>query len=961
MSFLSRLFGSKPKTAAPVATAAPKVRKISPSEMSVEDLVNVIKSQDYSIDAKVEAIEALPYNDNLVKLAVSGDTPQLQSASAKRIAKLLDDSGVTIEQVNNDINDDQHCLAITSYCKNSDFITRLIEKNEDESQLHTLAVSGSTSKTRQAAAARISSIDVLQKLLKEAKSKDKNVYKIVKDKLDKYRAEQKAKEQRQAQQTSICEALEKLVSTIDLSTFESRIAHYEKQWEAANSSTDNEDSELSNRFSQGLAACKTRLAEIQKEYQEELAKKEAENEAKEAFGKIQQDLKAFIRQLYNETEINIDFANQSNEFVKAKQDEWHQALAHNKPSKKQFEFYNQAIESIGYLIINLSQQGSLQAHISSLLSKNDNDSETEKEQNSEQQLLDLLAPANLLEEVDVPEIVINARTAIKDYEAKQAELRDQENTNIKKLSGLINSAKKAVAQGNLRQASGVRKAIQEKLDVIHSVPARMQEKVEDLDIDLNKLQDYRNFATEPKKLELIEAMEKLANLSKQDNEEGTIIDPENLADQIKKLQSDWKELVYGGKDTQPELWEKFHEFSQIAYEPCKAFFSDKAEERKANIQKRSALVEQLTEYNEKYNWEKADWKEVETVIRAAKNEWSTYTPVDRSANAKVQTAFNNILKTLQHYIDTEYEKNRDKKRVIITQAEALTSNEDIQAAIQQVKNLQAQWKNSGRTWQKDENKLWKEFRVHCDAIFDRKQKETDSFKAELAENKSKADDICAQIEAIAQTEGKEITEKRAEVSELEEQFKAITPLPKNAEKAIKERLERAIERFHNAIDQFRAKQEQSTWDKVFEIKSKLNTWQNNCIDNGADAETSADSLKEVEEAMQQIETWPTSTKGILEKQIAQTASEDNREEAAKQLRLICIRSEIALEKDSPSEDQAIRMEYQVNRLKEGMTSSVTSSKHELINELKREWLDSEAVATTEYTTLLNRFNNNIAL
>jgi hypothetical protein len=60
----------------------------------------------------------------------------------------------------------------------------VVEQTNDESELLKLASDGATSQLRQAAADKIHSREILEQLAKAVIAKDKNVFKIVKTKLD---------------------------------------------------------------------------------------------------------------------------------------------------------------------------------------------------------------------------------------------------------------------------------------------------------------------------------------------------------------------------------------------------------------------------------------------------------------------------------------------------------------------------------------------------------------------------------------------------------------------------------------------------------------------------------------------------------------------------------------------------------------------------------------------------------
>ena len=942
MSFLARIFGGKNNKS---ATAEPAPAKPALAELSADALFDVIRSQNQSINTKLEAIEHLPAGKELTQLVGSDVDNKVQAAGAKRLASLLDDETLSLDSLQAELSNDQ-CLIIAGYAKNNAFISQLIESNLSENQLSELAVEGSSSKIRQAAATKLNSVELLQGVSKNIKGKDKTVYKIVKDKLETHRSEEKQRQAIHTQLENLCESLISLSKTIDTATLAQRLARIENEWQALVNSI--EQNPFLTTYETNLEICKNRVEQIKQEEEKRQAKERAEAAAKDAFKFVIDELQAFLASLYNANEIDIDFAAKSTEVVESKQNDWHQALNAAKPTKDQADLFNKLIDAVGRLIIGITQKGSL----SQLTEKLQACEEERALEEIQKNIADILLPAKLLKPAHVPTIVDQTRAAIAEFQAKIEQQHEAEQAQIRLLIGLIRKVNNSVASGNLRQASGLRKAIDEKIELIEHLPSRIEAQIEELDEGINKLQDYRNFATEPKKRELIAEMQKLADTAKSYTEKTLeTLDRENLADKIKKLQSDWKELVYGGKDTQPELWDEFHALSQIAFEPCKEFFSEKAEERQQNLEKRKEILTQLNMYLEKNDWENADWKEVEKLLRTAKQEWSHYTPVERAANAPVQKAFNSTLKSIQAYVDAEYEKNKNSKANIVELAKELEKMENTQDAIAKVKQLQAQWKTCGRTWQREENKLWKAFRGYCDAVFDRKQKESDAFKTELENNRKAAENTCEQVEALSKLSGKALVDGRESLDAAKEAFAEIHPLPKNAEKSIKARFNNALEAFDRALTQQRASEENQAWENVLACKPLLNQWQNASL--AGDAEEAKSALIA---AIDAIEKWPGKTKGILTKLAQASVDADSLEANAQTMRMLCIQLETVMDIPSPDSDKALRMEYQVNRLKEGMISSGSLSKQEQVEKIIIEWLATGPVADTDFDAFDRRFN-----
>ncbi len=941
MALLSRLFGSKPKK-----TPAP-TKKIELSELSAPDLLEIINNTEQTEDYRVKAIQRLTFGEELLELVKTEANGKIQIAAAKRTAKLIDENTLKFDELDTKLSEEK-CLTIASYCKNSEYITKYIESEKSEITLAELAIDGPTSKIRQAAAMKVLQAELLLKIQKEIKTKDKNVYKIVKDKIDQYKKEEKTRIETDKKFETICVSLESLSESIDTATFSSKLKHYEKQWNELEVIQDPGD--FKARYDLGIKKCQDREHQIEEEKAKANAKEFAENKAKTFFSDSINQIKVIIAQLYSLSSIEADELEKANASIKELENNWHESLSNAKPSKTQSELFKTSITQLRNLIEHVSTLGTLTTQIENLESADEDNKETHQKN-----LLIYLAPAKLLSE-DIPQQVITARTAIEEYETKVNIKKEKEQANLRQLGGLIRKVNSAINQGNLRQASGLRKAINERLEEIENLPKRFNEQIEELDSGIEKLQDYRNFATEPKKLELISSMEILANQSRDylsgDNKN---LDREDLADQIKKLQSDWKELVYGGKDTQPELWEKFHDLSQQAYEPCKEFFNEKSEERQANLEKRKQLLNQVETYLEQYNWELADWKDVETVLRTAKKEWSSYSPVERSTNAPIQKSFNAVLNNIQKLIDEEFQRNKRQKEVIVESAEKLLEIDNIDDAIEKVKSLQTKWKSIGKTWQKEENKLWKTYRDHCDSIFERKDKEREEFKSELDKNRKAAEEICHLIESFSKETGQTLIDKRAEVESLSTSFSEITPLPKNKEKELQRRFSSALDSYEDSIQKDRVRQESEIWNKIFELKECLNKAQFNTTQ-----ENLTNSLEKVgfDSIYSKIEKWPSGVKGIFDKIKAQSEFTTTSEEREKSYKLLCIRLETSFDVSTPEEDQTLRMEYQVTRLKEGLMQN-KESKPELKEKLLLDWLSLDPINDTLYKKYFSRFEKTL--
>src|SRR6202023_3189917 len=135
----------------------------------------------------------------------------------------------------------------------------------------------------------------------------------------------------------------------------------------------------------------------------------------------------------------------------------------------------------------------------------------------------------------------------------------------------------------------------------------------------HELKEWKDYAVAPKRAELIEEMEALVG-----SEEA----PKALADRIKRLQDEWKTISKGIVSDSEADWQRFHQASQAAYQPCREYFEAQARLRQENVEKRKAVLERLIAFEATQIGDNPDWRLIASVLTDAPKEWRRYFPVD---------------------------------------------------------------------------------------------------------------------------------------------------------------------------------------------------------------------------------------------------------------------------------------------------------------------------------------------
>ena len=915
-------------------------------QTTLEAIVEGTHGDPNFLELRVAAIQRLPYSPT-IRNAALGAPSSLEKAARVRIAQLLDLGELTSSQVMQDIADTEKLLVIASYCKHTDFQQAILSGIEDQALLAKVCTDSPSAAVRGALAERINDPELLRDLLKTFKNKDKNVYRIAKSKLDAIKAQEDAERDLKDKIANLCADIEQHSQRVSDHEYLVRMERYVRRWSEVEAHASAADQ---LRFTNALNACKERAyAQEQKREQEDQAKVAQESLNLDASNKRHALLNELGSQLLSVCEwpVSDDDKQQSARLHFTNlQAQWRDLDQQSPASDKHAKHYATLSSALDNHLQRYSEKGTLVECLQRL-------SESERESPQDiRYLRDLLSPLKALREYGshsaIGQAIESAQAFLKEQSRKEAALRDAKQKQIRVLGGLIRKGVGAVEQGRLKQALGIRHSIDEKLKGVddstaHVLPTKLAAQLESLDESIQKLIDWQAYAVVPKKESLVAAMESLV---------GADMPPDALATKIKNLQDEWKELAQSGNERQEDLWKRFSEAADKAYEPCKAYFKDLSALRKSNLEKRKGLVQQLQDYQRNNDWDNADWRQVEKILRTARQEFHSYAPVERGANKPLLAAFDDTMSAIQSKLQAEFDKNKLAKERLITQAETLTDSADLNQAIETIKRLQTQWKTIGHCQYKDNERLWKAFRKHCDNVFAKKEAVAAEQNAVLNGNLAQANRVIESLKKLTALNGEEFLATRAEKDQLKLAFREVGELPAKVDKAVQRNFMQVLDAYDSKVKQQLLSADQDAWRSLFSINAELNAYQLAAQSHSQDAP----ALKEtVVGHIDECVRWPEGGLAKIKRKLEgapEGTLDRSLEDNEKALHLLCIRAEIQAGIESPSADKAKRMEYQVNLLKKGLGQATAASPQSLA----LEWVDVGPVPGKIYDVLFQRFN-----
>ncbi|WP_062059741.1 DUF349 domain-containing protein [Cellvibrio sp. OA-2007] len=809
----------------------------------------------------------------------------------------------------------------------------VVEQTNDESELLKLASDGATSQLRQAAAEKIHSREILEQLAKAVKTKDKNVFKIVKAKLDVFKAEDAKLAELEASAARICEKLERHSHFEADSLFKAKLTVLQSEWDALGQVS----AVAQARYQSALAACEekinARTQAIADEEEKLSLDQQALQLAEEAYNSLKQLAGDIYRASHVDELLNANYELKIQELSNAVRLAANRQLPLDKLSKA-FELRKQQT-------LNLLDQIKTSGTVTQLTEKLEQAEDSELVKNAQQKLQQLIKSAKELGD-ELPETLNEAKAKLDAIWAQRHQTEQAAKNALRDFSELARKGLWAAEQGFVRKARAIQKELEEKRAQLAEIPKGIQAKIDDFEAQLAKLGDWHEFAVTPKKESLITQMQELANSS---------MNPEALATKVHELQDNWKEVSKGVQQQDDELWQQFQQASAVAYAPCKEFFEAQAAERESNLNKRRELVSQLQQYLQGYDFSNAVWKDVEQTLKTARAEWQTYWPVPRKAGNELQKEFESLMEQLFGKITSEYESNKNAKQGLIEQAQTLVEATDIRAATETVKQLQAQWKTIGKSWHKEDQQLWQEFRSHCDAVFAQRNQAFEAAKEQRQAITTQAESLIEQLNQFSSQTLEQLNAAKADIDAVKTEFFALD-LPKETAKALQNKFNAAITAIATKRDSARNQAEEQSWTDLFNALDALREYELAVIAQTA-SETLAAQKEKLDELIASTPRWPSGTLSLLQQRLAKadaitSATQVNNTEL---LRTLTIRAEILAGLESPAEDKQVRMAYQVKQMQEAFGQRDSS-----FEPLVLEWIALGGVTTAVYLSLLKRFN-----
>ncbi len=524
----------------------------------------------------------------------------------------------------------------------------------------------------------------------------------------------------------------------------------------------------------------------------------------------------------------------------------------------------------------------------------------------------------------------------------------------------IDALEALVEAGELKKADPLHQSLQAALDLIQSsglpkeATAASAARLRALSPRVRDLQHWRRWGADQHREALCAAMTALRD---QD------LPLAAVAERLHVLQTDWKELDQSGSPGNQTLWERFQEASTAVHARVRPVLEAQAAEQAANRAAREQVCQQLDDFLAQVDWERVDWKRVLHAERELRQAWSLIGPCEPRARHRLDRRFHRAIRTLDQRIEAERERNQTFKQGLIKRVQELAALADLDPAIEETKTIQRQWQTTVPARQRDENRLWQEFRAACDAVFERRSAQHQAQRSELAENLAAREALCAEALAFAAAED-DPRRLAAGLRDFEQRWRdgESAPLPRQAAAAVNRRWQQARDQIAHRRAEIEAAAQRTAMDLLAQRAALCETLEQAVLDPAAAATPVADleptwvSLPELPDRHQQAALDARRHAALAAAADPARLAELQAQAAVNRIRRdrLCLELEVAAGVDSPPALAQERLKLQVGRLAERMSEGEGDSLRGAVDLLRAWYLCGPAPRDTDLAARVER-------
>ncbi|MDO4993590.1 MAG: DUF349 domain-containing protein [Bacteroidales bacterium] len=394
------------------------------------------------------------------------------------------------------------------------------------------------------------------------------------------------------------------------------------------------------------------------------------------------------------------------------------------------------------------------------------------------------------------------------------------------------------------------KALQQEWNDIKSVPA---EKATDLwktyQVNVEQFYDTLKLNNELRAYDFKKNLELKTALCERAEKLVEVEDVVSAFRQLQQLHQEFREIGPVERDLRQQIWDRFKAASTVINKRHQDYFEARKQIEQENLQKKTALCEQVEAIDLDSLKTFADWNAQSEHIVTLQQEWKTIGFAPQKMNVKIferfRQACDQFFQRKAEYFRTvrdSLNQNLQLKEELVKQAEELKDSTDWKATTEAIVALQRRWKEIGTVPKKMSDDVWKRFNAACDHFFEARKAAGADIHSEQMENLQKKQAIVDLLAAIDPATIEE--DYRPRLREAQEQWNAVGHVPYKHKEKIYKAFRAQMDRLYGAlsetatrrrIEQFKAHAKEGDGQHIRErlmrqydiLSNEIKTYENN--------------------------------------------------------------------------------------------------------------------------------------
>jgi hypothetical protein len=318
-----------------------------------------------------------------------------------------------------------------------------------------------------------------------------------------------------------------------------------------------------------------------------------------------------------------------------------------------------------------------------------------------------------------------------------------------------------------------------------------------LEAEDRKLRDKEMNANLATKKDILEQLRTLI-----ENEEND----RKVFERFHEIQNNWRQVGNIPPGEVAHIWRTYNHYTTLIYNHIKQHRELRDLDMKKNLELKTELAQKAEEFIAE-----ASVKKAMDGVKALQNEWKQIGPVPKAQSDEIwnrfKAALDKVYERRNEYfgqLQEVQQKNLQLKQALIEKAEELAAKDVSSAKIAQeltneVNILTDSWKSIGFAPKEHNDEIWKRFRGATKVFFDKRDDFYKEIKTEQHNNLKKKTDLCVQAEALQTSTDWKRTSN--ELIRLQQEWKAVGPIPKRYSDKLWARFRAACDAFFNSKQQ----------------------------------------------------------------------------------------------------------------------------------------------------------------